>query len=112
MFLVKIYLSICPNSYEFFQIFFNFRNFVFSFEKTKFGYIFAKRIRTTLKKFLDNRSKGFEISTQTFSDKRGFQSLEKNLKKFVFIRTNWLRKSYVTSFFVEQFFFTHLLINF
>ena len=49
-FFSQIDLSICPNTYEFLQIFFNLRNFFFSFEKlsevTKFGYVFAKRICT------------------------------------------------------------------
>ena len=46
----------------------------------KFGYVFAKRLRTILEKFLDNRSKLFANTTQTFFDKRSFRKLEKNLK--------------------------------
>ena len=45
---------------------------------TKFGYVFAKRLSTTLKKFLDNRSKRFENTSQTVFDKRGVQKFEKN----------------------------------
>ena len=48
----------------------------------KFGYVFAKRLGTTLKKFLYNRSKRFANMTQTFFHKRGSQKLEENLKKF------------------------------
>ena len=48
----------------------------------KFGYVFAKRLGTTLKKFLYNRSKRFANTTQTFFHKRGSQKLEENLKKF------------------------------
>ena len=45
---------------------------------TKFGYVFAKRLRTTLNKFLDNnRSKRFTNTTQIFFDKQSFQKLEK-----------------------------------
>ena len=47
----------------------------------KFGYVLAKRLGITLKKFLDNRSKRFANTSQTFFDKRGFQKLDKNLKK-------------------------------
>ena len=43
----------------------------------KFGYIFAKKLRTMLKKFLDNPSKRLANITQTFFDKPGFQKLEK-----------------------------------
>ena len=44
---------------------------------TKFRYVSAKRLRTTFKKFLDNRSKRFANTTQAFFEKRGFQKLEK-----------------------------------
>ena len=37
--------------------------------------IFAKRLRSTLKKFLDNRSKRFENTTQTLFDEQDFQKL-------------------------------------
>ena len=71
----------------------------------KFGYIFAKRLRTTLEKFLDSRSKRFANTTQTFFDKRSFQKLEKNLKIFRQIDKSILaKKNYVTGFFVDQFF--------
>ena len=53
----------------------------------KFRYVFAKKLRTTLKNFLDNQSKRFANTTQTYFDKRSFQKLEKNLKKFIFMRT-------------------------
>ena len=43
----------------------------------KFRHVFAKRLRTTLMKFLDYRSKRFPNKTQTFFDKRRFQKLEK-----------------------------------
>ena len=40
---------------NFFRFFSDLRNFFsFSYEKTKFGYVLARRLRTTLKKFLDN----------------------------------------------------------
>ena len=58
----------------------------FCFEKTiksRNLNVFAKRLRTTLKEFLDNRSKLFANTTQTFFDKRGFRKLLKNLNKFV-----------------------------
>ena len=71
----------------------------------KFGYIFAKRLRTTLEKFLDSRSKRFANTTQTFFDKRSFQKLEKNLQIFGQIDKSILaKKNYVTGFFVDQFF--------
>ena len=75
---------------NFFKFFTNFRNF-FSFDKRSSHEIlicFAKRLRTTLKKFLDNRSKQYANTIQIFFDKRGLQKLEKNLKKFICIRTN------------------------
>ena len=40
----------------------------------KFGHVFAKRLRTTLKRFLDNRSTRFANTTQTIFDKHGFQN--------------------------------------
>ena len=74
----------------------------------KFGYVFAQRLRTTLKKFLDNRSKFFANMTRTFVDKRGFPKLEKKLKQFMFSDklTNqfWLKKSYITVFHSKTFF--------
>ena len=69
---------------NFFRFFFLiFEIFVISFEKvikSRNLDVVAKSLRTTLKKFLDNRSKRFANTTQTFFDKRGFQKLEKNLK--------------------------------
>ena len=65
---------------NFFRFFFNLRNFFFNFEKTIESheiFIFFRRLRTRLKKFLDNRSKRFANTTRTFFDKRGFQNLEK-----------------------------------
>ena len=52
-------------------------------------YRHPKRLRNTLKKFLDNRSKWFANTTQIFFDKQGFQKLLKNLKIFICIWTNW-----------------------
>ena len=43
----------------------------------KFGYVLTKRLRTTLKKFPDNRSKRCVNVSQRFLDKRDFQKLEK-----------------------------------
>ena len=67
---------ICSNTYEFFHIFFNLRNFFLVSKKrsevTKFGNVLAKRLGTTLKEFLDNRSKRFANTSQTFFDKQGF----------------------------------------
>ena len=42
---------------------------------TNVGYVFVERLRITPKKFLDNWSKRFANTTQTFFDKRGFQKL-------------------------------------
>ena len=74
--LAKSYLSICPNTYDFLRFFLIFEIFFFSFEKTIKSHeiltVFAERLRTTLNKFLDNRSKRFANTTQTFFDKRGF----------------------------------------
>ena len=83
---VKIDLSICPNIYRFFSDFFLILEIFFLVLKkrskvTKFGHAFEKRLRTILKKFLDNWSKRFENTTPTFFDKRNFQNLKKNLKK-------------------------------
>ena len=69
---------ICSNTYELFQIFLIFE-FFFLVSKTqskvtKIEYILAKRLDTTLKKFLHNRSKRFANTSQTFFDKRGFQN--------------------------------------
>ena len=47
----------------------------------KFGCVFTKRLRTSLKKFLHNQSKRFANTTQTFFDKWGFQKLEKKSEK-------------------------------
>ena len=57
-------------------------------------------------KFLDNWLKQFANTTQIFFDKQGFQKLEKNLKKFIYIfgqidKLILVEKSYVTGFFVE-----------
>ena len=53
---------------NFFRFFSNFRNFCLALKKrskvTKFEYVFAKRLGTTLKKFLDNRSKRFANTTR------------------------------------------------
>ena len=43
---------------------------------TKFQHVFVKRLRNTLKKLLDSRTKWFANTTQTFFDKRSFQKLE------------------------------------
>ena len=55
-FLAKIEFSICPNPYEFLQIFSNLPNFLLVLKKrlkvTKFGYVFANRLCTRLKKVL------------------------------------------------------------
>ena len=63
----------------------------------------AKRIPTTLKKFLGNWSKRFINTTESFLDKWNFRKLETNLKKFmIFGQINQLifaENSYVTSFF-------------
>ena len=91
-FLAKNDFSISPNAYEFFSDFFLILDFFLVLKKRskvqKFGYVFAKRLHSTLKKFLVTRLKRFTNTTQTFFDKRGFQKLEKNLKKFICIRTN------------------------
>ena len=65
--------------------------------------------RATLKKFLDNRLKRFANMTPIFFDKRVFK-IGKKFEKNPFSSdklTNqfWLKKSYVASFFVEQFFY-------
>ena len=66
---------------NFFRFFSNLRNFLLVLTKrskvTKFGYDFATRLRTALKKSLNNRLKRFANSTQKFVDKRSFQKLEK-----------------------------------
>ena len=70
---------------NFIKFFSNLRNFFLILKKrskvTKFGYVFAKRLGTTRKNFPNHRSKRFANKTPTFFDKRGFQKLEKNLKK-------------------------------
>ena len=83
----------------------------------KFGYVFAKILRTTLKKFLGNRSKRFANTTRRFYDKRNFQKLEKNLKKIHTYSdklTNqfWLKKVTLYVFLLKIFYFTNLLITF
>ena len=81
-------------------------------EVTKFRTVFAKRLSTALKKFLDNRSKRFANTTQTFFNKRGFQKLEKNLNKFICIRTKirtiWIKKELRYRFFCWRIFFSLL----
>ena len=70
---VRIYVN-------YFRFFSNLRNFLFSFEKPiKSRNLdgFAKSLRTTLKKFLNNRSEGFANMTQTFFDKRSFWKIMK-----------------------------------
>ena len=57
-----------------------------------------------LKKFLDNRSKRFANTTQTFFDKRGFQKLGKNSYVFGQIDKSILAKKIRYRFFLEQFF--------
>ena len=47
----------------------------------KLTYVFVKRLRTALKKFLGNRSKRFANTTQRFFDKRDFGKLEKKSEK-------------------------------
>ena len=53
-----------------------------------FRYVFAKRLRTTLEKFLNIRSTRFANTSQKFFNKRNFQKLDKNLKNIICIRTN------------------------
>ena len=83
------FVPILMNVSDFFLIF---ETFFFSFERTtksrEIWICFRKRLGTTLKKFLDNRSKRFANTSQTFFDKRGLQKLDKNLKKIICIRTN------------------------
>ena len=68
-----------------------FRIFFFSFEKSIKSHTIwiCSCKKTTLKKFLDNRSKQFRNTRKIFFDKWGFQKLEKNLKKFIFTQTNF-----------------------
>ena len=73
---------------NFFIFFSNLIFFFFSDQKSRNWDVFAKRLGTKLKKFLDNRSKRFANKTQIFLDKRDLQKLEKNLKKFTCIQTN------------------------
>ena len=85
--------SLYKKSCIIFAQFHNLRNFFSLVLKkqsivTKFGYFFAKRLRTTLRMFLDNRSKRFANTSQNFFDKRGFQKLDKNQKKFICIWRN------------------------
>ena len=80
-------------------------------------YVFAKRQRPTLKKVLSNRSKRFTNTIQRFIDKRDFQKLGRNLKKFTCIRTNWqinigYKKVTLSVFLANNFFFTNLLRTF
>ena len=76
--------------------------FLFGFEKMiknhELWIFFAKTLRTSLKKFLDNQTKLFANTTQTFFDKRGFQKLEKkskNIHMYSDKLTNqfWLKKN-------------------
>ena len=106
---------------EFVRILMNFFRFFLIFEifflvlkkqskVMKFGYVLAKRLGSTLMKFLDNRSKRFANTSQTFFDKQGFQKLDENLNKIIRFRTKWknqvwLKKSYVTGFLLNHFFF-------
>ena len=104
---------------NFFIFFSNLRNFFLVLKErskvTKLEYVFTRRLHTTLKKILDNWSKQFANPTQTFFDKRGFQKLEKNLRKIHMYSdklTNKLRLKYnnFTRFFYEEFFF-HYFVN-
>ena len=79
--------------------------------------VFAKILRTSLKKFLDNRSKRLANTIEIYFDKRSFQKLEKNLKKFICIRQ--IDKSILAKknlrprfFLLKFFFFTNLLKTF
>ena len=77
----------------------------------KFGYVFAKRLRTTLNMFLNNRSEQFANMTQILFDKRSFHKLEKYLKKnshaFGKIEKNFLVKNKITLpvFLLNNFFY-------
>ena len=110
--LAKMYLSTYLITCEFFQIFSNLKIFFFFFCRnnrvTKFVYVFVKRLRTALKKFLDNRSKRFADTTQTFFDKQDFQKLGKNRKKFYVFgqidKSVLSEKKLRYSLFVEHFF--------
>ena len=69
----------------------------------KFGYVFAKRLRTILKKFLDNRSKRFANTTQIFFDKWGFQKSEKKSGK-IYMHLDKLTNHFYVSFSLNNFF--------
>ena len=71
----------------------------------KFGYVFTKKLRTTLEKFLGKRSNRFTNTTQRFLDKRDFLKLEKNLK-------NSYVSGQIDKSLVNNFFFTSFLIIF
>ena len=103
---------------DFFLIF---EFFFFSFDKTikinEIWIYFRKILRTRLEKFLNNLSKRFVNTNQTFFNKQGLDKLEKKSGKIHMYSDElknqfWLKKSYVTGFFVEQFFFTNFLITF
>ena len=75
----------------------------------KFGYVFPKRLHTTLKKCLSNRSKRFGTTTEIFLVKfSDLQKLQKNIKNsYVFEQIDksiLAKKNYITSFFVNNFF--------
>ena len=87
-----------------FSRFFLTRFFFFDDQKLQNLDMFSQKIlRTTLKKFLGNRSKRFANTTQKFRDKRNFRKLEKKfLNSYEFRELGKLisaKKSYVTSFF-------------
>ena len=77
---------------------------------------FRKRLRTTLKKFLDNWSKQFANTTQSFFDKRGFQKFRKKSPKILVYSDKFdksiLAKKVTLPVFLLTFFFTDLLITF
>ena len=72
-------------SWNFWQRINNFLLVVKNDQVTEFEYVFAKRLRTTFKKFLDNRSKRFANTTETFFDKRGLQKFEFFFFKFIYV---------------------------
>ena len=77
------------NCFRFFSNFWIFFTFELRIKNHEILICFRKKtIRTTLKKFLDNRSKRFGNTTQTFFDKRRFRKLEKKSEKIHIYRTN------------------------
>ena len=83
--LAKIYFSICPNTYKFFQIFFLILEIFFNSEKTTKGYEICICFR---KKTTHNIQEVFRKSIETICkydpnlfDKRGFRKLEKKSEK-------------------------------